>query len=104
MKIDNSVKPVGNPSANEARARPVTGQGAPPSNAPSGDRVELSSLSSGLQRAEGAINATPVVNQVKVDEIKQAISEGRFTVNAEKVADSLIASVREMLAAQPQKA
>ena len=47
---------------------------------------------------------TPVVDQNRVDEIKQAMSEGRFKVDAEKVADGLIESVREMLAAQPQKA
>lgn len=104
MKIDNSVKPVGNLNGGESRAKQVAASGPPPSNAPGGDRVELSSLSSGLHQAESVINATPVVNQVKVDEIKQAISEGRFKVNADKVADGLIDSVRQMLAAQPHKA
>lgn len=100
MKIDNSVKPVNNLNVGEARNKPIGANGAPPSNAPGGDQVQLSSL----QKAESAINATPVVNEVKVDEIKQAISEGRFKVNAEKVADSLIESVRQMLDAQPHKA
>ena len=36
--------------------------------------------------------------------LKQAISEGRFKVNAEKVADSLIESVRQMLGSQVSKA
>lgn len=103
MKIDNSIKPVSSQNSGDARVRAATASGAPPSNAPGGDRVELSSLSSGLQKAESAINATPVVNQVRVDEIKQAISEGRFKVDAEKVADGLIENVRQMLAAQPQK-
>ncbi len=103
MKIDNSVKPVGNLDTGEARPRPAASSGAPPSAAPAGDRVELSSLSSGLQKAENAIQSTPVVNQVRVDEIKQAISEGRFKVDANKVADGLIDSVRQMLAAQPNK-
>ena len=98
MKIDNSVKPVGNTPGGEQRARATTP--AQPV-APQGDQVQLSS---GLQKAEQAIAATPVVDQARVDEIKQAISDGRFQVDANKVADGLIESVRQMLAHQPSKA
>ncbi|MCB1907735.1 MAG: flagellar biosynthesis anti-sigma factor FlgM [Rhodocyclaceae bacterium] len=103
MKIDNSIKPVGNLDTGDNRAKAVPSAGAPPSAAPAGDRVELTSLSSGMQKAEEAIQSTPVVNQVRVDEIKQAIAEGRFKVDANKVADGLVDSVRQMLAAQPNK-
>ena len=85
MKIDNSIKPVGNLETGDNRAKAVPTTGAPPSAAPAGDRVELSSLSSGMQQAE------------------QAIAEGRFKVDANKVADGLVDSVRQMLAAQPNK-
>lgn len=98
MKIDNSVKSVGNTPAGEQRAR-NTGQANPAS--PGGDQVKLSSLSSGMQQAEQAIANTPVVDQARVDEIKQAMTDGRFQVDANKVADGLIDSVRQMLAAQP---
>lgn len=40
---------------------------------------------------------TPVVNAAKVAEIKQAISEGRFQVNASVVAGSLIQSVTDLI-------
>ena len=49
---------------------------------------------------EETIANTPVVDSAKVDEIKQAMSEGRFKVNTEKVADGLIESVRQMLSTQ----
>lgn len=102
MKIDNSVKSVGGLSSSESRTRSVKGQ---PASAASGDaQVELSSLSSRLQHLEGAIANVPVVDSARVAEIKQAISEGRFQVNADNVADSLIESVRQMLAAQTQQA
>jgi negative regulator of flagellin synthesis FlgM len=39
----------------------------------------------------------PAFNSQKVAEIRQAISEGRFQVNSERIADGLISSVREML-------
>jgi len=98
VKIDNSVKSVGNTPAGEQRAK-VTGPGTSPN--PGGDQVQLSSLSSGMKQAEEAIANTPVVDQARVDEIKQAISDGNFQVDANKVADGLIDSVRQMLAAQP---
>ena len=50
---------------------------------------------------EETIANTPVVDSAKVDEIKQAITEGRFKVDTGKVADGLIESVRQMLTAQP---
>ena len=57
-----------------------------------------------MQKAEQVIAATPVVDEARVNEIKQAISDGRFQVDANKVADGLIDSVRQMLAAQPGSA
>jgi negative regulator of flagellin synthesis FlgM len=39
-----------------------------------------------------------VVDAARVAELKRAISEGRFKVNPERVADGLLESVRQMLA------
>jgi negative regulator of flagellin synthesis FlgM len=64
----------------------------------------VSSVGSQLQEIEAALANVPVVDTARVQEIKTAIAEGRFKVDAEKVADSLIASVRHMLAAQSDKA
>lgn len=100
MKIDNSVKATGSLPPNEGRARSAKeSPKAEGSNAGS-ERVELSSLSSRMLQMEEAISNTPVVDGAKVDEIKQAMSEGRFKVNTEKVADGLIESVRQMLSTQ----
>lgn len=99
MKIDNSVKTVGGLPISEPKGRSVKDQ--PVSPVTSGDaQVELSSLSSRLQEAEATLANVPVIDASKVAEIKQAISEGRFQVDAEKVADGLIESVRQMLAGQ----
>ena len=40
---------------------------------------------------------TPIVNANKVAEIKQAISEGRFKVDSEVVADKLIETARDLI-------
>jgi negative regulator of flagellin synthesis FlgM len=102
VKIDNSIKSVGLTSG-ETRTRSVPGAGNAGAAA-AGEKVELSSLSASMQQAEAAMAEVPVVDQSRVDEIKQAMSEGHFKVNAEKVADGLIESVRQMLDAQPHKA
>lgn len=41
--------------------------------------------------------AAPEMNLSKVDAIRQAIAEGRFQVNAEAIADKLLANAQEML-------
>jgi negative regulator of flagellin synthesis FlgM len=96
VKIDNSVKSLGGVAPADARTRPAA-RSAPTA---SGDKVELSTLSSSLQQAEASMAATPVVDRARVDEIRQAISEGRFSIDASRVADGLIDSVRELLAGQ----
>lgn len=99
MKIEGSLKSVGTPPSAENRQRSqATGRTAP---AGGEDKVELSNLSASLNKADAAIASTPVVDRAKVEEIRQAISEGRFTINAERIADKLIGSVRQMLETQP---
>ncbi len=104
MKIDNSVKATGSLPSNDGRARSAKESPKAQSADSGGERVELSSLSARLQQMEDTIASTPVVDSAKVDEIKQAMSEGRFKVDTEKVADGLIDSVRQMLSAQTGKA
>lgn len=59
--------------------------------------VRLSDLSTKLADLEARLAGTEAFDVKRIDEIKQAISEGRFKVNAEAVADKLIANVQEML-------
>ncbi|MGL1833337.1 flagellar biosynthesis anti-sigma factor FlgM [Rhodocyclaceae bacterium SMB388] len=94
MKIEGGVKSVGNPLAGENRSR---AQSNPPQQPGAEAKVELSALSASLSKADAAIASTPVVDQARVDEIRLAISEGRFQVDAKRVADGLIDSVRDML-------
>lgn len=99
MKIDHSVKSVGGLPTGEARTRPAKDQPAA-----AGAQVELSSLASRLQEMQATLANVPVVDAGRVAEIKQAITEGRFQVDAGKVADGLIESVRQMLASRTGKA
>ena len=104
MKIDNSVKSTTGLPSGDGRARSAKETTKTQTSDSDSGRVELSSLSARLQQMEQTIANTPVVDSAKVDEIKQAMSEGRFKVDTEKVADGLIDSVRQMLNAQTAKA
>lgn len=96
MKIEGTSKGVSSPLTGENRAKPATPAPQGGSAGQSGT-VELSPLSSSLAKAEAVAAATPVVDQARVDEIRQAISEGRFKIDANRIADGLLDSVREML-------
>ncbi len=102
MKIENSVGSVGGLQSGESRSRP--GKSAATPSASTDEKVELSSLSSRMQEIEAVLANVPVADASRIAEIKQAMAEGRFKVDANKVADGLIDSVRQMIASQARRA
>lgn len=95
MKINSTVNSVNTANAG-GRAKSVSQPAQTPAPQP-GDKVALSSLSASLQQAAAVSGQDQVVDAAKVAEIKQAIAEGRFQVNTERIADGLLESVRQML-------
>jgi negative regulator of flagellin synthesis FlgM len=103
LKIDNSNKPTGLPPASGGMQSVNKSPQPSSGGAVDTDQFRLSARSAQLYAMSAGAGAGEVFDAEKVAEIRSAISEGRFTVDAEKVADSLIESVRELLAA-PRKA
>jgi negative regulator of flagellin synthesis FlgM len=96
MKIDNSLKALGNTTA-ENRTEKNARTDASSSTAPeSGVSVELSSHSPQIQSNQ---TGNEIVDVARVNEIKQAIAEGRFKVNPDVVADRLLKTVQELIGA-----
>jgi negative regulator of flagellin synthesis FlgM len=96
VKINSGIPSIGSaPDSGRARTVPVTQRSAPSSDAQV--EVELSS-SARLQEIGAAAASGPVVDAKRVAEIKQAIAEGRFKIDPERIADGLLGSVRQMLA------
>lgn len=91
MKIDSSTKSAGAPLLKDVRSH-STGK----TQAPSGDDVHLSTLSAKISTVDDGQS----FDAGRVSEIKQAIADGRFTINAGAVADRLIASARELVDSQ----
>ena len=91
MKIDNTLKPT----TPQATARTSAPKPAASPGAAAAD-VHLSSLAADLAGGDD----TPPINAARVAEIRQAISEGRFTIDSGVIADRLIATARELLQGQ----
>lgn len=90
MKIENTINTAASVSSGVSAAR--TGQKAVEPAA--SDGVQLSNQ---LQSIHKNLAGMEAFDAERVEKIKQAISEGRFTVNPEKVADRLLESVQELM-------
>lgn len=96
VKIDKPNKPLAAQPTVDVAARPAAkGKANPPPAEQTS--VSLGSTAAQLHSMEGSMVGTPVVDAHKVAEIKQAISDGRFKVNSEVVADRLLATVRDLI-------
>lgn len=92
VKIDrttSSASPVSETRPRAGVAQPKTGDAA---------QVHLSPLAAQLQTSGDA----PAFDANKVSQIRQAIAEGRFTINASAIADRLIDSASELVRSQKQ--
>lgn len=92
MKIEQSTKLNNTPSVKETRSSAAKkADGAT-------DDVQLSTTASQLLAAE----SESVFDAGRVAEIKQAIADGKFSINAAAIADRLIASARELVDSRRQ--
>ncbi|MDR0735394.1 MAG: flagellar biosynthesis anti-sigma factor FlgM [Zoogloeaceae bacterium] len=85
MKVETTYPFTPAPAA-RAAAKPTSAER-------SGDQVRLSDVVQ-LHASEAPVDDS------RVQEIKQAIAEGRFRINPEAIADRLISTAQELIAAQ----
>lgn len=64
-----------------------------------GTQLELSSTATQLLQGAGS-NQSDTFDTAKVQRIAQAISEGKFSVNADAVADKLLSNAQEVLSSR----
>lgn len=95
MKIEKpTTAPASLPS--EGKAPHGAAQKTAPAPQPAVDKVDLTAASAQMAASAG-MHDTGVMNTERIEAIKQAIREGRFTVNTNAVADRLISSVQELV-------
>lgn len=94
MKIDNttSLSPLQQTDKGKAGSRPQQAD-ATKANATPGTVTHLS---------HAALDGSQDIDTLRVEELQAAIREGRLEINADKIADKLIASVQDLLANKPE--
>ncbi len=110
MKINDSIKNSVSLGADKTAAEKATAGKLDAATSKSAEKsqadikaagnVTLSPLSAQLKILEAKVSASKVFDAEKVDAIKSAIASGKFNVDSGKVADGLIASVKDLLTAQ----
>ncbi len=99
MKIDDTSKktaPVG-VATTQTRAGKGTEKAGGASSKASSSNVTLSSQ---VQALTAQVSGASVFDTKKVEEIKAAIAGGQFQVNAERVADGLMDTVKDLISAR----
>lgn len=99
MKIGNTSAPAGiNPTGAATTSSRPAGEGGAVQGTASANKadgsatVELSSTARALmEAADGSFDAQ------KVEQVRQSISDGTYKINADAIADKLIANAREVL-------
>ncbi|HUL63656.1 MAG TPA: flagellar biosynthesis anti-sigma factor FlgM [Burkholderiaceae bacterium] len=95
MKITNTSEPLRPDRVSAPNdSRTSSARGSDP--VAETERVQLSDLGSRLAQLENQFSGSDF-DVKKVEEIRNAISEGKFKVNADAIADKLLASVSDLL-------
>lgn len=104
MKVDTPSQlpgqtPVGSSvsQVTQTKAVQANAQQATENTSTTQPDVQMTSFASQLKDVSATLNSSPIVNTKKVAEIKQAIADGQFSIDPEKIADSLLDDVRQVL-------
>lgn len=93
MKIDRTSKPVTTGSTGRASSRTTATR---PETPATGGEVQLNASTQVKALAQSVAEA-PSVDTARVEAIKQALAEGRYTIRPDAIADGLLQSVRDLL-------
>ncbi|HJV73412.1 MAG TPA: flagellar biosynthesis anti-sigma factor FlgM [Noviherbaspirillum sp.] len=97
MKIPDSFNKATGLGATQAQARSGKTTEKAGTEKASSDNVTLSAQAQALA---SQASKDQVFDAKKVEEIKAAIASGQFQVNAERVADGLLSTVKDLLSAR----
>ncbi|MDH4133526.1 MAG: flagellar biosynthesis anti-sigma factor FlgM [Gammaproteobacteria bacterium] len=79
-----------------AKDAPAAVPAGPGTTSPTTDRVNLTETATRLAALDEQLAATPAEDSARIDSLRQAIAEGRYSTDSQKVADKLIALERNL--------
>ncbi|MCB1845715.1 MAG: flagellar biosynthesis anti-sigma factor FlgM [Halioglobus sp.] len=82
-------------ASSSGESRRLEEQRAAPGNPERDDTVALTSGAKLLERLEKTLTSLPEIDASRVEAVKQAIANGDYEIDANKIADALIRSDRE---------
>jgi negative regulator of flagellin synthesis FlgM len=97
--IDGRPVQVGG-GAPVSRVRDTT-DGRKSENTGATSNIDVSDTARTLAALEGHIAGLPVVNESRVETVRRALDEGRYHVDAQRVADKMLRFEGDLLAAIP---
>lgn len=97
MKIDGSIRGTALTGASNQASTRAKDTAA---NTTGQDSVSLSNTSSQLNALEASVSQSSGFDASKVEAIKQAISQGSFKANPEKIADGMLTYTRDFVSQQ----
>ncbi|MFC3392386.1 flagellar biosynthesis anti-sigma factor FlgM [Aidingimonas halophila] len=95
MKID-STQPLTRPDQQQGSDKAQKSHGK-------GETADVSSPAAVTHLGQHSGDTSQDIDSARVEEIRQAISEGRLEIRADKIADGLIESVRDILDPSPRE-
>ena len=98
--IDGRPVQVGG-GAPVSRVRDATAEGKKAETTGSPSNIDVSDTARALAALEDKIAAIPVVNESRVEAVRRAVDEGRYHVDAQRVADKMMRFEGDLLAAIP---
>ena len=98
--IDGRPVQVGG-GAPVSRTRDTTADGRKTETTNSTSNIDVSDTARALAALEDKISTLPVISEARVDAVRRALDEGRYHVDAQRVADKMLRFEGDLLATIP---
>ena len=84
-----------------SRTRDSTAEGRKAETTGAASNIDVSDTARMLAALEGKVASVPVVSEAGVEAVRRALDEGRYHVDAQRVADKMLRFEGDLLAAIP---